>query len=212
MKFYHYAHCPFCIRVRLAFGFLNQEFESIVLPYNDEKTPIYLVGKKMLPIVDFGNIKLNESLDIINKIDSENILNTDDFKKNKMSKMDELLNSLGKNIHNLAMPYWIYTPEFDEISREYFKSKKEVKRGPFKQLVKNRATFSAALNDDLAQLELTLTPFHHSTEFGLEDILLASHLWGMYVVPEFQFSSTIHSYLQKVGELCKFNYHEDFWK
>ena len=69
---YHYVHCPFCVRVRLALGFLNVAYDSIVVPYDDEKTPIELVGKKMLPIAVIEGKAMNESLDIIEAIDQEN--------------------------------------------------------------------------------------------------------------------------------------------
>ena len=51
MKLYHYVHCPFCVRVRMGLGYLGINFESIVLAYDDEKTPVKLTGKKMLPIL-----------------------------------------------------------------------------------------------------------------------------------------------------------------
>ena len=212
MKLYHYVHCPFCVRVRMACGLLNFEYQSIVLPYDDEKTPIDLCQKKMLPIATFDNgNSLNESLDIIRAIDSTNEL-TNSTNASAILEQDTLLNKLGKNVHNLAMPYWIYTPEFNESSREYFQSKKEVKRGPFKDLVKKRDQFISALNQDLNGLENDLIPFYQSKKFTLLDILLASHLWGMYVVPEYQFPDKIHRYLQGVKEYCHFDYHQDFWK
>ena len=37
IKLYHYVHCPFCVRVRLALGFLNIPFESHVIAYDDEE-------------------------------------------------------------------------------------------------------------------------------------------------------------------------------
>ena len=70
MKLYHYVHCPFCVRVRMAAGFLNTSYESIVVPYDDEATPINLTGKKMLPIwVNDKRLAQNESLDIIKNLD-----------------------------------------------------------------------------------------------------------------------------------------------
>ena len=94
-----------------------------------------------------------------------------------------------------------------------FSKKKEAKRGPFKDLVKQKPILSSKLTALLKQkLDNELIPFYRSQELTISDIMLASHLWGMYMVPEFQFSPEIHSYLQKVSEACKFNYHEDYWK
>lgn len=215
IKLYHYVHCPFCIRIRMVCGALNLPYDSIVLRYDDEKTPIDLKGVKMLPIMDFGEGDIsNESLDIIKRLDSNNILNTKTILNDtKFTQFEDLLNKLGNNIHSLAMPYWMYTPEFDEKSRSYFQNKKESKRGPFSKLVQNRHGFLNLLNKDLEETESLINPyFHHSKEISLYDILLASHLWGLYIVPEFQFSMKLNTYLQDIAKRCSFDYHIDFWR
>lgn len=212
MKLYHYVHCPFCVRVRLALGFLQISFESIVVPYDDEETPVKLTGKKMLPIMAFddGTI-MNESLDIIKKLDQNNLL------KNQLmdlyqEEFNALLDRIGKPVHNLCMPYWIWTPEFNQNSRNYFQKKKEVKRGPFAKLIHQKEEFIAELDLILANLENDLKPFYKNDEMTILDIALAAHLWGMYIFPEFQFSPKIHNYLQKVKRQCAFEYHGDFWR
>tara|TARA_Y100000768_G_scaffold388543_1_gene385113 strand:+ start:23565 stop:24155 length:591 start_codon:yes stop_codon:yes gene_type:complete len=195
----------------MVLSYLKLSYESIVLPYDDEKTPLELAGKKMLPIMEMEGKVLNESLEIISLIDKENKLKT----KESIAKYDEiepLLNEMGSNIHSLAMPYFIWTPEFDQNSRQYFQKKKEVKRGPFKELVHNREKFETALmhtleeNKDLFQKDFN----HHALE--LNDILIAAHMWGMYIVPEFQYPEPIHRYLQKVKAHCDFEYHGDYWR
>ena len=211
-KLYHYVHCPFCIRVRMTLSYFNLSYESIVLPYDDEATPIQLTGKKMLPIMEIDGKVINESLDIMTLLDSKNLLHIqEEIKTPEFKNFDELLSSLGNPIHSLAMPYWIYTPEFNDSSRNYFQKKKEVKRGPFKELVRNQRQFIDELNRDFTSLTRELRPFYKSTTFRLYDVLLAAHLWGLYVVPEFYFPVAIHQYLQRVKEHCHFNYHQDFW-
>ena len=213
MKLYHYVHCPFCVRVRMGFGLLALKYESHVTPYDDEVTPIRLTGKKMLPIVEFDDGKaMNESLDILKLKDSKNLLKWEELEKYK-DTLDPMLDKIGSPVHSLAMPYWIWTPEFNENSRRYFQTKKEVKRGPFKDLVKNQQTFADKLNAVISTELLTeLKPFYKSSELTIMDIMIAAHLWGMYVVPEYQFDVKVHEYLQRVKKLTGFNYHEDFWR
>ena len=207
---FHYVHCPFCVRVRMALGFLNKNYESKVLSYDDERTPIDLTGVKMLPIWQGEDgVTLNESLDIIRHLDSKNSLG---FTPELNSTLEPLLNKLGSNVHNLAMPYWMWTPEFSPSAREYFEVKKSKKRGPFNKLVVKRNEFEAALHIDLNELQRDLKPWFQNTEFSLADIMIASHLWGLYVVPEFRFSDQMHSYLQAVKNRCQFDYHLDFWR
>ena len=194
----------------MVLGFLNLPFESIVLRYDDEETPIKLARKKMLPIMDFGNgFITNESLIIIEKLDQKNLLNTKLLTGELKIQIENMLNELGSNIHSLCMPYFIQTKEFDDKSREYFLKKKEAKRGPFKDLILKRDEYLTPLEEDLAILEEQLEPYFLGDEFSIFDILLASHLWGLYLLPGFSFSEKIQAYLQNIKNLCKFEYHKD---
>lgn len=207
MKLYQYIHCPYCIRVRMGLNFLGIPYTSIVLPYNDEATPIRLAGKKMLPIVEWNDESAqNESLDILKKADQHNKLHFEKLTSCE-DKINLLLDKIGNDVHSMAMPYWIWTPEFTPESRNYFKTKKEIKRGPFLELIKKQDIY---FNQLLKTLELEITPYlmpyYKSDTFTILDIVIASHLWGAYVVPEFQFPPNIHTYLQKIKKLTHFNY------
>lgn len=209
---YHYVHCPFCLRVRMALGYLKLPYESRVLAYDDEKTPIQLTGKKMLPILAHDKGAMNESLDIIAFLDKEDrLLTRQTLARADQDEFEELLGKIGNPVHSLAMPYWIWTPEFNTESRDYFQKKKEEKRGPFKELVRNQDRFKNELSEIFPLILPKLKPFYDQSELGIRDIMLASHLWGLYVVPEFQFPPQLHQYLQSVKNLCYFNYHQDFW-
>ena len=212
LTLYHYVHCPFCIRVRMAFGYLKQSHISRVLKYDDEVTPTKLTGVKMLPVLEVNGKAINESLEIIALVDKKNLLKVRETAAlADFGELEKFLSLLGNSVHSLAMPYWIWTPEFTPSARQYFQIKKELKRGPFKDLVKNQQTYLVELKPLLKKLELELKPFYQSSTFGLKDILIASHVWGLYVVPEFQFSPWVQEYLQSVKKLCSFNYHQDFW-
>lgn len=196
----------------MGLGFLDIPYESVVVRYDDEETPKSLTGVKMLPIFQFENGEsMNESLDILRILDINNSLKHDLLLSDLEEKVSPLLDEIGKNVHSLCMPYWVWTPEFDDKSRHYFQSKKEVKRGPFKNLIKNKDQYLNPLNELLSKLENDLKPFFHSEKFSILDIMIASHLWGMYIFPEFQFSDKIHSYLQEVKRITKFDYHQDYW-
>lgn len=200
----------------MAFGLLKISYNSRVLPYNDEKTPVDLTGVKMLPIVeteiDGTKSAMNESLDIIKFFDKDNILKNELLENSEIHKdINELLDAIASPVHNLVMPYWIYTKEFNEESRAYFQAKKEKKRGPFNELAKKAPVFLDELDRVLNGLEKRLMPFYNNKEMTILDIMLASHLWGMYIYPEYQFPPYLHNYLQTVKRNCAFNYHQDFW-
>lgn len=210
---YHYVHCPFCVRVRMALGYLGVTYKSVVLDYDDEATPIRLTGKKILPALEHEKGAMNESLDIIAFCDKENKLKVTELTQSPEYKnFEALLGSVGSLVHSLAMPYWIYTPEFTTSAKVYFQKKKEEKRGPFKDLVKNQRLYIDELSSHLQKIENSLQPFYESKHLTLKDIMLAAHLWGLYVVPEYQFYPKLHNWLQTVKDQCRFNYHEDFWR
>ena len=106
----------------MALGFLNIPYKSTVLSYDDESTPIELSGSKMLPILKKENNIINESLDIILELDVQGKLKTSVFlnEKDEREKVENLLFQVGSIVHPLAMPYWIFTPEFNDNSRKYF--------------------------------------------------------------------------------------------
>ncbi len=205
---YHYVHCPYCVRVRMALGFLNLSYDSRVLAYDDQKTPLSLIGEKMLPIMSFDGISMKESLDIIRRLDQNNLLLVDTDK----SQIESFIKQVNNPVHSLAMPYWIYTPEFTDASREYFLRQKEAKRGPFKDLVKRSDEFKDELKPIFEDLKTRLHPFFDSNQMTIKDIMISAHLWGLYVVPEFQFPDVIHQYLQNVKKICRFDYHQDYWR
>ncbi len=208
LEFYHYVHCPYCIRVRMALGYLDLPWTSVVVPYDDEVTPVQLCGKKMLPILVVDGKPMNESLDIIRFVDRDDRLASSG---SLGTEFEATLQRLADNIHNLCMPWWVWTPEFDENSRAYFIAKKSAKRGPFPDLVRRRPEFEVPLLADFVGLVPRLRPFWDSATPTIRDIALASHLWGLFYVPEFRFPAEWHSYLMRMKEACRFVPHQDHW-
>jgi len=72
-EIYVYDHCPFCVRVRLALGIKNVKHNCIFMPNDDIPMPTKLIGKKIAPIfrIPEDDINMGESLDIIEKVDSD---------------------------------------------------------------------------------------------------------------------------------------------
>jgi glutaredoxin 2 len=193
----------------MALGFLGLSYQSEVLPYQDETTPVALTGVKMLPILQLENGKnMNESLDIIKTLDSSNLLKSELMQTELGTQLEQFLDRVSKPVHNLCMPYWVWTPEFSPESRAYFEAKKSKKRGPFRQLAQSRAEFEAELPP---LLEEAMSFLSRSSEVDILDIAVAAQIWGLYVLPEFQFPPKLHARLQTIKSRCHFDYHRDFW-
>lgn len=209
--FYHYLHCPFCLRVRMGLGLLQISYESRVLDYDDEITPLQLCGKKMLPIMVFSEGAINESLDILLKLDQTQRLQINQFmNSSEFSSFNKTLDLIGGVVHNLAMPWWVWSKEFTPAARAYFEQKKSVKRGPFSELIKQQDTYLAQAQAVMIEVEKLIHDVDEQN-ISIKDIMLASHLWGLYIVPEWQFSPPIHSYLQQIKKLTHFNYLGELW-
>ena len=196
----------------MVLGFLNKTYESRVLPYHDEETPISLAGKKMLPIATIENSSMdfvsNESLIISEKLDEKRVL-SENVTSEDMKEVNELLSRIGQKLHPLAMPLWVNTPEFDLRSREYFISKKEKTKGPFSELIKKSESLKKDLSNLLSKISFP-KDFYKGEKLTILDIMVASHLYGLYVLTDFYIPKACHDYLQRVRLLCHFNYHEDF--
>jgi len=196
----------------MALGFFKIQYTSTVVQYHDEQTPIKLIGKKMLPIMVTNGKAMAESLDIIKSLPGSDSLGINSINSSQLSNFETYLNKLGGPIHNLCMPYWVWTPEFTIEARQYFEAKKSAKRGPFNLLAKKRLQFEEELAPLLNELEQHFQPFYQSSEFRIFDIMLASHFWGLFILPEYRFSDKLHRYLNQVKNLCQFEYHKDFWE
>ena len=190
----------------MALGFLKLNYKTHVLDYSDESTPTKLTGKKMLPIFDFGDAAMNESIDIIKKLDKSNEIK---FSKS-VGDLEMITKSIGGFVHPLAMPVWVYTKEFNEKSRKYFIAKKEKSKGPFSDIYKKRDVY-IKMAYDFFYKNKDFFSFTPNTKLG-DHILIASHLYGLYLVPDFSFPDFVHDFMQNVRETCHFDYHADFWK
>lgn len=203
---YHYPHCPYCIRVRLALGYLNIDYKSVVLSYDDEATPKKLTGKKMLPIATIDDKHINESLNIIYTLDVKqkfalgSISNDQEF-----SEVENLIKLLGDQVYPLSMPQWIHQDGWTAEAKKYFQEQKERNYITFESMRNNQKQYLRNLKPILATLEKTLCPFYKSEDFSFYDILLASHLWSLYIVPEFSFSEKLDDYLKTIAKTCHFS-------
>jgi len=212
MELYHYLHCPYCIRIRIAWGYLGINYKSIIVPYSDEETPVKLTGKKMLPIakLENGTFK-NESLAIILATDKDNKLQIEGFLgSSRQSKVEEVIASFSPSLFNLVMPFFALSGEFTLKDRQYFVEKKSISRGPFDVLINNAEKFKAEIFLLLEKVENHLKPYFESEVFRVEDVVLASHLWGLYWVPEFQFSDKLQRYLEMIKKESHFNPWKDY--
>ena len=132
MKLYVYDHCPYCVKARMIFGIKKIPLELLCLLNDDEKTPVSMIGVKMVPILEVkkGNF-MPESLDIVSYVDKQNGQPIVSWKTNK--KLSAWLNKNSSLCYDLAMPRWVQAPldEFKTKKARDFSKEKRSLHWPF---------------------------------------------------------------------------------
>ncbi|VFP87687.1 glutaredoxin 2 [Candidatus Erwinia haradaeae] len=206
MKLYIYEHCPFCIRVRMIFGIKNIPVDLIVLMNNDEYTPKYMIGKKIVPILmKQDGSYMSESLDIISYIDSlDNKSCIIGIPRLSVTTWFQNVNSY---VYKLLMPY-LSTPLFSEFStleaRKYFINKKESTYGKFSDLKKNRLVFIQDINYDLYKLgSLIIYSNAINGELSFNDFQIFPLLHLLHLIPEIEYPLCVQRYYSYIVQQTK---------
>lgn len=196
MKLYIYEHCPFCTRARMIFGLKQIPVELSVVMEGDANTPIRLVGRKTVPILqkDDGT-HMAESLDIVRYVDglADPILT---------APADEALDAWGKAAWPSGLKLFIprFTKgEFKEIStpeaREAYRTREEKAFGDLEQLFAQTPVLAGDMNDRLNILaDLLVVP----RALGPSDVLLYPILRSLSIVKALSFPPPVHDYAKRI--------------
>mmetsp|Transcript_157530 Transcript_157530/g.277938 ORF Transcript_157530/g.277938 Transcript_157530/m.277938 type:complete len:290 (-) Transcript_157530:162-1031(-) len=223
-ELYVYDHCPFCVRVRLAFGILGAKHKLVFLENDDVETPTSLVGKKIAPIWLDDDGAMAESLDIIEKIDTEKKIapasDRTDLKawqksiqtmmrklcrpRYTMVPLPEFMKKAGRDafVNNHQMPPyekkdWKGNPDFPL----------ELKYEKYNEAFAESDKLIPELNKALLELEPLIYSAEACTEgIGLsyDDIDLWSRLRSLTVIKGIELPPKVRAYLdyfEKVGDI-----------
>ncbi len=193
MKLYVYDHCPFCTRARMAFALTKTPYSLEILSSDDEKTPISMIGVKMLPILEDKDGYMGESLDIVHKIDAINAQRL--FDGDVSPAIADWLEKWVPTVHKLVFPR-MADPIFDEFktqtARDYFNKKKEASHGPF-------AEHLAATDHLIKHMEAALqklAPHVPDAENPcIDDIMIFPWLRNLTLVDGLTFPEPVQSYM-----------------
>jgi len=205
-RLFIYDHCPYCVKARMIFGLKNQGLENIILLNDDEKTPVSMIGQKMVPILEKENGKfMPESLDIIKYIDSkyppEQVVWEED------PALMETLHQARMDYYSLAMPRWIQSgmEEFKtESARKYFQNKKEQIIGSFSSALEQTETFKKNISPILKTLAGQLSPNHKwykTTQISLNDFHLFAFLRGLSIVKDISLPAVLQKYAERTSQM-----------
>ena len=221
MQLFVYDHCPYCVKARMIFGIRAIDFHMRVLLNDDIETPVKMIGKKMLPILELKSHKyMPESLDIIEYMDKNypppqeiHFSLPDDVRL--MSLLDE-----EKQAHySLVMPRWVRSnlKEFQtEGARAYFQEKKEKMIGPFDQAMERTEEYKTIMEDTLSRIENTWTFQPEENKFwyvdgrlSLNDFHLFAFLRSLSIVKDLRWPTLLKDYAELASKKSGVNLHFD---
>ena len=213
MKLFIYDHCPYCVKARMIFGLKNQTVKTITLLNDDEKTPVSMIGQKMLPILETSDGKfMPESLDIIEYIDKK--LPPSIIVMKESTPLMNLLSEINFSYYSLAMPRWVKSnmEEFNTAAaRKYFQKKKEKSIGSFAVALKKTSTFKkeveTALKNiaDRMALNIKKNPgqWFLGKSISLNDFHLFAFLRGLTIVEGLLFPPDLKKYMKRISKKTK---------
>ncbi len=200
-KLYYYEHCPYCVRVLTFLKLSGIAFDAEVLANDDEATPIGMVGKKMLPILQTGDDSyLGESLDIIAHLSQTFDIDLDNDAE-AVGRVETFLADNKTAIYGLSMPRWVQT-DFKEFAtqsaRDYFINKKTPLVGDFEQALANTPALCADLQAAL-QANAGLFEEMQAKPKSLAAIMLFAGLYGLRGVKELVWPAASQQFMQALS-------------
>ena len=205
MKLFIYDHCPYCVKARMIFGLKNIEVELITLPNDDEKTPVAMIGKKMVPILEKqpGQF-IPESMDIVQLVDNQfppNVILTEED-----PELLEILSQTRTPYYSLVMPRWVNS-EMEEFktpaARQYFQTKKEEMIGPFLSALENTPIFKKEITEVLSRIEHKIgktNKWYLGQEISFNDFHLFAFLRSLTIVKNLPFPDSLERYANHCSE------------
>ena len=204
MKLYIYDHCPYCVKARMIFGLKGIPIKLKTLLNDDEKTPISMIGVKMVPILEYKPDNfMPESLDIISYIDNSKAPQLVKDKGN--SKLTHWLDKNSLLCYKLAMPRWVKVDleEFKtQKAKDYFINKKINYIGDFEEALRESEKLIQQMTKELNTLEKL---FEKKQSFfagalSWDDFHLFAFLRSLSIVKDLNFPPKVRFYSEKLSQ------------
>ena len=211
MTLYVYDHCPYCVKARMIFGLKDISFELKTLLNDDEKTPISMIGVKMVPILEYKEESfMAESLDIISYIDNKKSPALLNNKTNQ--KLDHWLDKNSLLCYKLAMPRWVQADleEFKtQTAKDYFINKKTAYIDSFEKNLKESNKLIQQMTTELETLENMFETKQNFFTGALtwDDFHLFAFLRSLSIVKNLNFPPKIKFYSEKMSQKSQIPLH-----
>ena len=208
MKLFIYDHCPYCVKARMIFGLKNTPVQLMTLLNDDEKTPIDMIGQKMVPILETSPGQfMPESMDIVQFIDNK--LSPKIVSDKEDPLLLEILEQARTPYYSLVMPRWVQS-EMEEFktdsARKYFQNKKEQMIGPFETALENTKQFKKEITKILLKIENKMfkeSNWYIKNQLSFNDFHLFAFLRSLTIVKDLHFPPILDNYMKDCAEKTK---------
>jgi glutaredoxin 2 len=186
MKLYIYEHCPFSTRVRMIFGMKRIPVELSVVMEGDAETPVRLVGRKVVPILEKDDgTAMAESMDIIRYVDEQfgPRLLTDPVRDDIESWGQEARSTISK----LAIPRMTkssFAENSTQAAQKAYREREQKALGDLDALIGDTPRLMIEAVALLAKLELMMQDWQ---AFSVTDLILYSQLRTLSIVKGIHF-------------------------
>eukprot|EP01134_Creolimax_fragrantissima_P000449 CFRG0449T1 len=203
-----YDHCPYCIRVELALGWMGIQYERELYGYGDMVGPVRLTGKKMLPVLEDTNGKYHvESLDIVEWV--QNQFSTAETKLKPASGRADIKEWWARFVpvySGLTRPRIPQLPlkDFAEKADVEYHRAKYTKQGVDLEVENSKSPdYIAAMGPLLKEFsEKILNSTEYMTEGGLsmDDVTYLPWFRNLTIVKGLEFPPALKTYTKKLCE------------
>lgn len=207
MRLFIYEHCPYCVKALIAFGMKNIPVDIVVLPNDDEVTPISMIGIKACPILQKADGSfMGESMDIVHYIDQ--LDGSPIFAESaNREDLNTWLKSVNTLFKKLLYPRWI-TSSVGEFSTQsaidYFVNKKTKELGSFSEALANSEVLIKELEEALLLLEPMITSEQHVNEqLSVDDVDLFGRLRAITLIKGLTIPKDICAYIEYFSQVSQ---------
>lgn len=206
MKLYIYEHCPFCVMTKMVFVLKNYPVEIAYLLYDDVQTPMQMVGRKLLPVLEYKpNVFMPESSDIIQYVDQH--IGEPKITLPINEDISQWAKGVERFIYRLTYPRWIRAP-FPEFSSEeaqkfFYQSKDPSGRGFVSDLADPALLQRAQKAIDALEVILEDYPLLDSERvLSMSDFALFAQLHSLSIIKGLYYGPVVDQWRHTASEVC----------
>ena len=206
MRLFVFDHCPFCVRALLAVGLKALPIKIEYILEDDEETPTKMIGKQMVPILEYETGKfMPESLDIVKYLDT----NFDDaiLTAQQNPKISEWISDNFGKVNEYVMPRYakMNFPEFEtDSARNMYITRHEARLGSFADLYAKSDEYKVVIEQALVQLvDLIDLARVENHQYSMDDIILFPLLRALTCVEGLEFPDSVLQYTKLLSQQGK---------